>query len=220
MESFSAQLRAEAEDIWSAIFAHPFLSELREGVLPIAKFRYYISQDYHYLEAFGRAVAIALSKAPDLATLELLSQRLLTPIERPLHVKLFGLLDLDAAAVEKVRPAPTNLAYMNHLIAVASRGGVAETTAAVLPCSWTYHDIGQRLASGAPISHPVYREWAGFYMAGWLVESVKALRGFVDAGAIEASPRQREVMRDAFLTSSRYEYLFWEMAYREERWPI
>jgi len=26
-------------------------------------------------------------------------------------------------------------------------------------------------------------------------------------------------MEDAFLTSSRYELLFWEMAWRQERWP-
>ena len=26
-------------------------------------------------------------------------------------------------------------------------------------------------------------------------------------------------MEDAFLTSSRYEYMFWEMAWRQERWP-
>ena len=30
----------------------------------------------------------------------------------------------------------------------------------------------------------------------------------------------REAMRRAFLTSSRYEYLFWTMAYNEERWPV
>jgi thiaminase (transcriptional activator TenA) len=27
-------------------------------------------------------------------------------------------------------------------------------------------------------------------------------------------------MEEAFLTSSRYEYLFWEMAWRLETWPV
>ena len=27
-------------------------------------------------------------------------------------------------------------------------------------------------------------------------------------------------MQDAFLTSSRYEYMFWEMAYQRRTWPL
>ena len=48
MESFSEQLRAEAEPIWSEIFARPFLREIKDGTLPLEKFRYYLAQDYLY----------------------------------------------------------------------------------------------------------------------------------------------------------------------------
>jgi thiaminase/transcriptional activator TenA len=27
-------------------------------------------------------------------------------------------------------------------------------------------------------------------------------------------------MEEAYLTSLRYEYLFWDMAYRQEEWPL
>ena len=82
-EPFSAALWTEAAPIWAAIQRHPFLAELRAGTLPLETFRYYVTQDYHYLEAFARAVATALAKAPDADTLELLAKRVLTPIERP-----------------------------------------------------------------------------------------------------------------------------------------
>ena len=88
MENFSEQLRAEAEPIWDSIFAHAFLQEIKEGTLPEEKFRYYLAQDYLYLEGFARTVAMALAKAPDSQTLEELAQRVLTPIERPLHHQL------------------------------------------------------------------------------------------------------------------------------------
>ncbi len=44
----------------------------------------------------------------------------------------------------------------------------------------------------------------------------RALVDRVAAGLPEETLRR---MEDAFLTSSRYEYMFWEMAWRQERWP-
>ena len=91
MDSFSQQLMNEAEPIWRKIFAHPFLQEIKDGTLPLEKFQYYLGQDYHYLEGFGRAVAMTLAKAPNSSILEELSHRVMTPIERPLHHQLVAL---------------------------------------------------------------------------------------------------------------------------------
>ena len=90
MPSFSEQLKNEAEPIWRRIFDHPFLKEIKDGTLPLDTFRYYLAQDYLYLEGFGRTVAMALAKAPDSQTLEDLAQRVMTPVERPLHHKLLA----------------------------------------------------------------------------------------------------------------------------------
>ena len=63
-QSFSETLRQDALRIWGKIFTHPFIREIQAGELPLDKFRYYVIQDFHYLEGFGRVVSIALSKAP------------------------------------------------------------------------------------------------------------------------------------------------------------
>ena len=47
-----------------------------------------------------------------------------------------------------------------------------------------------------------------------------AWREVVDRFGSQAGDTSREAMRRAFLTSSRYEYLFWDMAYRREQWPV
>ena len=39
MDSFSEQLRAESEPLWSSIFSQPFLREIKDGTLPLEKFR-------------------------------------------------------------------------------------------------------------------------------------------------------------------------------------
>ena len=221
-ESFSVQLREEAQAIWDAIFAHPFLEAVQAGTLPLEQFSAYLCQDYRYLEGFARAVALALAKAPDPYSLRLLSQRVLRPVERSLHTHLFDLLELDLDQVEETPPAPTNLAYINHMLASAALGGVGEAAAALLPCPWTYHELGNHLppVSSSEEMPPVYREWLGFYHQGALTDSVAAWRELVDIAAAGAGPSQREAMRRAFLTSCRYEYLFWEMAWRQEAWPL
>ena len=100
MTGFSEQLRAEAEPIWQAIFRHPFLREIKDGTLPLETFQYYLGQDYHYLEGFGRAVAMTLAKAPDADLLQELAHRVMTPVERPLHHQLIEAAGLTMAEVE------------------------------------------------------------------------------------------------------------------------
>ena len=216
-ESFSESLRQEALPIWESIFAHPFLEEIEAAELPLEKFRYYVEQDYHYLAGFGQVVATALSKAPDTRTLRRLTRRITTPVERPLHGRMFELLETSEDAVETVPLSPTNMAYINHMQTAASMGGVGEASAALLPCPWTYHEIGERIA--VP-EHPVYSYWAQPYRDGLLEESTAAWRELVDEYAANGGPATREAMRSAFITSSRYEFMFWTMAYNMESWPV
>ena len=217
MDSFSERLKAEAKPIWERIFAHPFLMEIRDGTLPPEKFRYYLTQDYQYLEGFARAVAMALAKAPDSQLLEELSHRVLTPVERPLHHELLAGAGVSMADIEAIGRSPTNTAYVNHMLTTASLHGLGPTAAALLPCPWTYHLLKENVGAS---EHPLYSRWTGAYVAGLLENSVTAWRSFVDRAAEEAGPAELEAMRQAFLVSSRYEFMFWEMAYRQESWPV
>jgi len=217
MDSFSDQLRKEAESIWDGIFSHPFLWEIKNGTLPLENFRYYLGQDYLYLEGFARAVAMILAKAPDAQTLEELSHRVLTPVERPLHHQLLSTSGMSLEDIHRTGRSPTNTAYVNHMIKTASLHGLGPTAAALLPCPWTYHLLRENLGAS---EHPLYSQWTAFYVAGLLENSVAAWRGFVDRAAEKASPQELAAMREAFITSSRYEYLFWQMAYQQEQWPI
>ena len=70
-----------------------------------------------------------------------------------------------------------------------------------------------------PSEHPLYSQWTAFYVAGLLENSVQAWRSFVDRMAESAGDQELETMRQAFLISSQYEFMFWEMAYNMERWP-
>ena len=131
--SFSEQLRQEAQPIWQAIFEHPFLRAIKDGSLPPEAFRYYLAQDYLYLEGFARTVALALAKAPDSQTLEELSHRVLTPIERPLHHRLLAEAGVTMDDIQRTGLSPTNTAYINHMLKTAYLHGLGPTAAALLP---------------------------------------------------------------------------------------
>ncbi len=51
-------------------------------------------------------------------------------------------------------------------------------------------------------------------------EIVRAVLDLTDRLAPALGEPEREAMRRHFLTTSRYEWMFWEMAYRLESWPI
>jgi thiaminase/transcriptional activator TenA len=46
------------------------------------------------------------------------------------------------------------------------------------------------------------------------------LRALLDRLADHATPAVQARLTRLFVDSCRYEYLFWEMAYRQETWPV
>ncbi|MGH7254209.1 MAG: thiaminase II, partial [Nitrospirales bacterium] len=105
--------------------------------------------------------------------------------------------------------------------AVAATGSAAEITVVALPCAWIYCVVGQHLLKNGPpkAGHP-YRDWLMMYSSPEFAEVQKWMRAKVDRWAKEAGKAERQRMEEAFVTSSRYEWMFWEMAWNEERWPV
>ncbi|GAE47394.1 thiaminase II [Mesobacillus boroniphilus JCM 21738] len=42
----------------------------------------------------------------------------------------------------------------------------------------------------------------------------------LDQLAVEASNMEKEKMKQHFIISSQYEFMFWNMAYNQEKWPV
>ena len=219
----SEALRERHDSIWRRIFAHPFVAGLTDGTLPVEKFRYYMAQDYAYLIEYSRVLALAVAKGPDLASMARLAELLHSTlnVEMGLHrayAGRFGLAPEDLAATEA---APTTYAYTRHLLAVAHSGTLAEIAFALLPCQWGYWELGQRLAArGAPGSQPLYEEWVRTYsspeygsLASWLRDLADGL-----ADGLPAAAQAR--IAEHYHASARHEYLFWEMAWTGQAWPV
>ena len=221
--SFTKRLHQLAKPIWDAQFKHPFVKALGKGTLPQRKFRYYILQDARYLEELARIFALGAQKAQDpdtaLRFAKLVEETIV--VERGLHETYGKQWKLTAADMRNTPLAPTNYAYCRHMRSTAQAGTLAELTVVALPCAWIYCVVGQHLLQkGPPSSKHPYRDWLLLYGSPEFAEVTRWMRALVDKEAKRAGKAEKDRMRDAFLTSSRYEWMFWDMAWREEQWPV
>ena len=60
-----------SKEIWDKYNKHPFVMGIEDGTLDKEKFRYYIIQDYLYLQEYAKTFAIGIVKAKSLETIKL-----------------------------------------------------------------------------------------------------------------------------------------------------
>ena len=220
---FTEYLRQQTADLRQQVLQHPFVTGIGDGGLPLEAFRFYMCQDYVFLVDYSRVLALAAAKAGDLETMGrfagLLHETLNT--EMDLHRGFAAKFGISPGELESTQAAPGTRAYTQHLLATAYSGDLADITAAILPCMWDYSDIGQNLAAqGAPSPQPLYDEWIQIYAAPEFGALATWLRGLLDRLGSDAAPDRQVRLSRLFADSCRYEYLFWDMAYRQETWPL
>ena len=221
--SFTNHLRQLARPIWDAQLTHPFVVALGNGTLPEHKFKYYILQDARFLGDLARVFSAGAVRAPDSESalrLTKLAEETIV-VERSLHEAYGAKWRMSAKQMTSVPMAPTNYAYTRHMLAVAASGSAAEITTVALPCAWIYCVVGQHLLKdGHPKkSHP-YRDWLMLYASPEFAEVQRWMRQKVDLWAKTAGRDEKRRMEESFVISSRYEWMFWEMAWNEEEWPV
>jgi thiaminase/transcriptional activator TenA len=221
-ERFSARLRRRSERIWRAIHGHSFLRELHAGTLPMDRFTCFILQDYIYLLDFAQVLCQGGAKSPNLETLELFARHALiaVEVERSFHASFGKSLGLSRGHLDAVPKGPMTQAYIGHLQAVARGGALGEIVAAVLPCYWIYGEVGRRLYKNRPRKPKIYREWIETYASEAYWQPVREQIRLMDELGATASSTEKGLMTSHFVLSSRYEYLFWDQAYRLEKWRV
>jgi thiaminase (transcriptional activator TenA) len=219
---FSGQLRRRAARVWRAIEGHPFLSELHAGSLPMERFSYFIQQDYVYLLDFAQVLCHGGAKSPDLETLEIFCRHALgaVEVERGFHTSFGATLGMSRQQLDCVPKGPVTQAYIDHLQAVARAGTLGELVAAVLPCYWIYGETGRRLYKSRPREPKIYRQWIETYAGEEFWRPVREQISLMDRLGRQAGRAEKRRMVELFMLSSRYEYLFWDQAYKSAAWPV
>lgn len=217
---FTDELWEENLDIYRKILDHAFLKGLSEGTLRQEAFSFYMIQDAHYLREFARALSITASKAPREEWAALLNRHAVETLEyeKTLHESVFGEYGISPEQVAGADPSPAAFAYTNFLVVTAYSRPFAESLSALLSCYWIYWEVGKELKKKGS-KDPVYQRWIDAYSSQEYGESVKAVLEIVNQSSASAGSEQIRRMKEHFRRSARYEWMFWESAYRLQTWP-
>jgi len=219
--SFSDELRDAAAEVWAAQHQHPFVTGIGDGTLELDRFRHWLRQDYLFLIDYSRTLALAAARAPDLDTMRRFAELAQATLgdEMDLHrayAREFGIAEDE---LEREEMAPTTRGYTDFLVRIAAHHDFAELVGALLPCMWGYSEVGVELARGDPPDDGRYAAWIETYSSAEFAELATWCRQTTDRIGAGLSPEARRRVTDAFVTSSRYELAFWEMAWTLETWP-
>ncbi|GAA0424440.1 MAG: thiaminase II [Bacillota bacterium] len=220
--NFTDQLREENNDIFQLIFNHPFVQGIGTGEISKDALAHYIKADFEYLNAFMQIYGIALSKSKkrdDIAYFFDQINFILNDEIHP-HHNFCNHIGVDYASLQGHPLPPTADHYIKHMMYHAQMGTSSEILGALLPCPWTYLEIGRELMEqyNPNKDHPFY-DWISFYASGDVDNTTFELRKRLDILAENAAKDEKDLIREAFRKSCQLELKFWEMAYTCESWP-
>jgi thiaminase/transcriptional activator TenA len=219
--ALTTQLWSAAAGTYSAILEHPFITGLADGGLDRTSFQFYLVQDGHYLHGFARVLAILAAQAPTESEASLFARHsaAVLTVERSLHDGLLTDLTATRGDESATSAAPTTLAYVSYLLATCATGNFSDGVAAVLPCYWIYREVGRTLvACSSP--DPLYARWIEMYGGAEFERAVAEMLELTDAIGSQLGARDRESMIHHFVIAARYEWMFWDAAYRRVGWPL
>ena len=112
------RLLSATKDIWAAYNEHPFVKGIQDGTLEQAKFKYYIIQDYLYLEEYAKVFALGIAKAKSPETIQLFSRyvTLLTEGEMDIHRGYMGKFSVSREELEATPRSLDNLSYTSYIV--------------------------------------------------------------------------------------------------------
>jgi thiaminase (transcriptional activator TenA) len=180
-----------------------------------------VLQDALYLREYARALSLAGVRSPDESALVMFNEHSAGAIavERSLHESFLKGLGIIQDEAHRTALAPTTLAYTSYLLKTATLGDYPEVSGAVLPCYWIYREVGKALLErGSP--NPLYQRWIDTYGGEEFGALVEAVLNLTDEVCENLNPAQKSRVTEAFTITSRYEWMFWDAAWRLEEWPV
>lgn len=215
---FSEKLFESVKDIWKSYYIHPFVMGIGDGTLEIDKFKYYMIQDYIYLLEYAKVYALGIVKADSEEVMRGFSSMVNSILngEMSIHRSYMKRLGITSREINNSKASLDNVSYTHYMLAVSYDGSLADITVSLLSCMWSYLEIGRDLSKKlGSTEHEFYGEWIRGYISKdyekstqWVIDLVDDLTGNMDEKDLKR-------LEEIFITTSKYEYKFWDMAYNK-----
>lgn len=204
--------------VYKKTIEHPFIKELMDGSLTKEKFEFYIQQDALYLAEYRRVLLGIAGKLDNINHSEAFTRFAndTMDVENALHESFFKLFSTQKDA----EATPSCLLYTSFLHTLLGNKSVHEAVAGILPCFWIYKEVGDYILENASIDGNPYKDWINTYGGEEYAKAVEEAIDITDEIAEKCSPEQQEQMIHDFVMTARMEWLFWDAAYRLEKWKV
>lgn len=204
------------KDIWKAYNEHPFVLGIQEGTLNKEKFRYYIIQDYLYLEDYAKTFAIGVAKAKSLSTANLFAKYIsVMNGELDIHNGYLAKLGVTQQEIDLAARSLDNLSYTSYMLRVAYEESEVEILAAILSCAYSYEVIAKNILNNNPnaVNDDFYGDWVkGYSSKEYEAENIILLKTLDELTENYTESQLRHLI-EIFVACSRYELAFWEMSW-------
>lgn len=203
-------------EIWKAYNEHPFVLGIQNGTLDKNKFRYYIIQDYLYLEDYAKTFAVGVAKAKSLQTANLFAKYIsVMNGELDVHNGYLARLSVTQEEIDSTPRALDSLSYTSYMLRVAYEEGEAEILAAILSCAYSYEIIAKNIVRNNPdsINDEFYGDWIKGYTSEGYAEENIVLLNEINRLTQTYTEKQIQHLIDIFVACSRYELAFWELSW-------
>ena len=211
------KLLAATTEIWKSYNEHPFVLGIQNGTLHKEKFRYYIIQDYLYLEDYAKTFAVSVAKAKSLEMANLFAMYIsVMNGELDVHNGYLARLGVTQEEIDSTPRSLDNLSYTSYMLRVAYEEGEAEILAAILSCAYSYEIIARNIVKNNPASihDEFYGDWIKGYASDAYAEENAILLDTLNRITENNTESQIQHLIDIFVACSRYELAFWEMSWR------
>lgn len=210
--NITERLLNETKDVWKAYNEHPFVLGIQEGTLNKEKFRYYIIQDYLYLEDYAKTFAIGVAKAKSLSTANLFAKYIsVMNGELNIHNGYLAKLGVTQQEIDSATRSIDNLSYTSYMLRVAYEEGEVEILVAILSCAYSYEVIAKNILNNNPnaVNDDFYGDWVKGYSSKEYEEENIILLKTLDDLTENYTESQIQHLVDIFVACSRYELAFW-----------
>ncbi|MGL4951879.1 MAG: thiaminase II [Mycoplasma sp.] len=211
------KLMKSSKEIWEKYNSHPFVKGIENGTLDYKKFRFYILQDFLYLQDYIKVFALGIVKSKKLETSKLFSKyiNLILNSEMDIHKGYMKQFDFNELEVKETKPSIENSAYTSYMLRVAYDGNEVDILVAILACAYSYELIAKQIIKNNPnsIDHKLYGQWIMGYASDEYANGNVEIITIINEMTKEYSEEQIDRLIDIFNNCSKYEFNFWEMSW-------
>lgn len=212
----SEYLRSLTNEDWQATIGHGFCRELAAGTLPVNKMKWYLTQDYMFVDGFVRLLASAIAHAPTLADSVPAAQflALITDKENTYFLRSFktlGVVEADWNAA----PARTTAQFQDLMRQAVISGKYEQMIAVLVVAEWSY------LEWATPFNPPAedlpfwFSEWITLHAGEEFTAVVEYLRGQLDDIWPTLEARAQADVEAIFKSAVHLERAFFDAAYSD-----